>query len=86
VTFGAPLRPDDGDDSRHFAARIERAVAALADETATDWYGARVRAHARTTPALGGPEATGWRRQWALGDRGPKAGRIKPKRWPDLSR
>ncbi len=37
VTFGAPLRPAEGEDSRRFAARIEAAVAALADEAATDW-------------------------------------------------
>ena len=46
VTFGAPLRPADGEDSRRFGARIEAAVAALADEAATDWYSARKRAHA----------------------------------------
>jgi 1-acyl-sn-glycerol-3-phosphate acyltransferase len=85
VTFGTPLFPTEGEDSRRFAARIERAVAALADETATDWYQARVRAHSESTPSLGGPDASGWRRQWALGDRGPKKGRIKPKRWPDLT-
>ncbi|MGI8662576.1 MAG: lysophospholipid acyltransferase family protein [Acidimicrobiales bacterium] len=85
VTFGAPMRPDEGEDSRRFAARIERAVAALADEASTDWYVARRRAHRADTPSLSGPEATGWRRQWALGERGPKGGRIKPKAWPDLS-
>jgi 1-acyl-sn-glycerol-3-phosphate acyltransferase len=85
VTFGSPLWPDDGDDSRRFATRIERAVAALADEASNDWYSARLRAHRGATPSLGGPEATGWRRQWALGDRGPKKGRIKRKTWPDLS-
>jgi len=85
VTFGAPIHADEGEDSRRFAARIERAVAALADETANDWYSARLRAHRDATPSLGGPEATGWRRQWALGNRGPKKGRIKQKTWPDLS-
>src|SRR6266508_2571578 len=41
VTFGAPMRPDDGEDSRRFSARVERTVAALADEASTDWYTAR---------------------------------------------
>jgi 1-acyl-sn-glycerol-3-phosphate acyltransferase len=72
VTFGAAIRPDDGEDSRRFSARLERAVAALGDEATTDWYTARRRAHAGATPALGGPEAPSWRRAWALGDRGPK--------------
>lgn len=85
VTFGSPLWADAGEDSRRFAARIERAVAALADETSTDWYSARLRAHRSESPSLTGPEGSGWRRQWALGDRGPKKGRIKAKSWPDLS-
>ncbi len=34
LTFGEPLWPTEGEDSRRFAARIERAVAALADEAA----------------------------------------------------
>ena len=87
VTFGAPLWPDEGEDSRRFAARIERAVAALADEASTDWYTARLRAprHA-TTPTLSGPELPSWRRAWALGDRGPKRRRVhRDKPWPDLS-
>ncbi|MEY2570897.1 MAG: 1-acyl-sn-glycerol-3-phosphate acyltransferase [Acidimicrobiaceae bacterium] len=84
VTFGAPLWPGEGDDSRHMAVRIERAVAALADESATDWYSARMRAHAATTPSLGGPDLAGWRRAWALGDRGPKRRRATKRTWPDL--
>ena len=42
------------EDSRRLAARLERTVAALADEVGTDWYSARRRFHARTTPALTG--------------------------------
>src|SRR4029453_3889612 len=68
VTFGSPMRPDEGEDSRRFAARIERAVAALADEVMTDWYSARRRAHAGGSPALTGPDAPSWRRAWALGE------------------
>jgi 1-acyl-sn-glycerol-3-phosphate acyltransferase len=40
VTFGAPLRPAEGDDSRRFAATIERTVAALADGQKR-WFGDR---------------------------------------------
>jgi 1-acyl-sn-glycerol-3-phosphate acyltransferase len=87
ITFGSPLWPDRdaGDDSRRMAARIERAVAALADEASTDWYTARLRAHREATPALSGPDAPSpWRRAWALGDRGPKRLRATKRRWPDL--
>ena len=83
VTFGAPLVPDGGETSRRFGARIERAVAELADEATTDWWQARQRAHAGTTPSLYGPTASSWRRQWALGDQRPSARRRK-RRWPEL--
>ena len=62
------------------------AVAALADEAATDWWQARKRAHAGTTPALQGPEHGAWRRTWALGDRGPKRRRRPRLARPRLSR
>jgi 1-acyl-sn-glycerol-3-phosphate acyltransferase len=87
VTFGPPLRPDEGEDSRRFAARIERAVAALADEASTDWYTARLRAHAGATPTLVGPTMGAWRRTWALGDRsrtGRRDADRRARRWPDL--
>jgi 1-acyl-sn-glycerol-3-phosphate acyltransferase len=85
LTFGRPLRPAEGEDSRKFGARIEAEVAALADEDATDWYEARKRAHAKASPSLQGPDELGaWRRTWALGDRGPKRRRPGPNRWPDL--
>jgi 1-acyl-sn-glycerol-3-phosphate acyltransferase len=79
VTFGAPLRPDDGDDARSFAARIERAVAVLADEQATGFWNARRRAAADATPALTGPAAGAWRRTWSLGDRARRPSRPA---WP----
>ncbi|CAN5193721.1 hypothetical protein BH24ACT1_BH24ACT1_03820 [soil metagenome] len=69
VTFGRPLRPVDGENAVRFAGRIERAVAALADEAATDWWSARQRAHRGESPSLSGPEGNSWRRAWALGDR-----------------
>jgi 1-acyl-sn-glycerol-3-phosphate acyltransferase len=83
VTFGAPLTPAEGDDSRRFGATVERAVAALADEATTDWWTARRRAHAGETPALAGPDAPAWRRAWALGDPDRKRRRAR-RRWPDL--
>jgi len=83
VTFGAPLRPAEGEDSRRFAATLERTVAALADEATTDWWQARRRAHAGETPALVGPDAPAWRRAWALGDPDRKRTRRR-RRWPDL--
>jgi 1-acyl-sn-glycerol-3-phosphate acyltransferase len=67
VTFGLPISPDEGEDARRFNARIERAVAALADEATTDWWTARRRAASDMTPSPQGPEAAPWRRNWALG-------------------
>jgi 1-acyl-sn-glycerol-3-phosphate acyltransferase len=83
VTFGSPLLPGPGDDSRRFGAVIERAVAALADEATTDWWSARRRAHAGESPALLGPEAPAWRRAWALGDPDRRRTRQR-RRWPEL--
>ena len=83
VTFGAPLAPAAGEDARRFAATIERAVAALADEATTDWWSARRRAHAGDTPALTGPDAPAWRRAWALGDPDRRRTRQR-RRWPDV--
>ncbi|MGH9185450.1 MAG: lysophospholipid acyltransferase family protein [Acidimicrobiales bacterium] len=87
VTFGSPLRPDAGEDSRRFAVRIERSVAALADETATDWYSARLRAYRGDTPSMTGPVLGAWRRMWALGDRsrhGRRRSARRTRRWPPL--
>jgi 1-acyl-sn-glycerol-3-phosphate acyltransferase len=83
VSFGHPLLPRDGENSTRFAARIEAAVAALADEARSDWWQARRRAHAGETPSLTGPETTSWRRAWALGDRRSNKKRRRPA-WPDL--
>jgi 1-acyl-sn-glycerol-3-phosphate acyltransferase len=79
VTFGAPLVPGEGEDTRRFGARLERTVAALADEATTDWWSARRRAHAGETPALMGPDAPAWRRAWALGD---PSRRRRREQWP----
>ena len=82
VTFGRPLHPVEGEDSRRFASRLEAEVAALADEARTDWWQARQRAHAQATPGLQGPEIAEWRRTWALGDRRPR--RRRSPAWPEL--
>lgn len=88
VTFGAPLRPGEGDDARRFGERIERAVAELGDEAITDWYAARLRAGRGETPSLTGPDATGWRRAWALGERRARGRggqrRRQKRRWPKM--
>jgi 1-acyl-sn-glycerol-3-phosphate acyltransferase len=79
LTFGRPLRPEEGEDARVFSVRIEQAVANLADEQATDWWTARRRAARGTSPSLTGPDVGAWRRTWALGENRRKA---KTARWP----
>ncbi len=81
VTFGTPIHPTPDTDMRELAAEIEAAVVALADEVAGDWYTARKRAHAGESPPLSGPDASSWRRAWALGDRRSHRARTKPP-WP----
>jgi hypothetical protein len=82
------MRPLDGESTRRFAGRIEAAVAALGHETLTDFWTARRHAHAKTSPSLGGPDHTSWRREWALTERRQlgTAGlrRRQKRRWPDL--
>ncbi|MEZ5258307.1 MAG: lysophospholipid acyltransferase family protein, partial [Ilumatobacteraceae bacterium] len=46
VTFGRPIHPDDAESTKRYAARVERAVTQLGDESLTDWYTARRRAAA----------------------------------------
>jgi 1-acyl-sn-glycerol-3-phosphate acyltransferase len=88
VTFGSPLRPLPGEDARRMGERIEAAVAALADESLTDWWSARRRAAQGATPSLTGPAANGWRRAWALTEhraRGVAGQRRRQKRsWPKV--
>lgn len=79
ITFGRPIRPEEGGDPRELARRLEAAIAALADEQTTDWWSARKRAAAGSSPELTGPSGTGaWRRTWALGAATAKSRR----RWP----
>jgi 1-acyl-sn-glycerol-3-phosphate acyltransferase len=83
VTFGRPLRAEPGEDARGFATRIEAEIAALGDEQATDWWTARRRAAAGTTPALTGPRAATWRRAWALPSKNTH-GKVIQSRWPNV--
>lgn len=78
VRFGDPLRREPDEDARRFAARIERAVALLADEAETDWWSARRRAGAGATIPFRGPEASPWRRAWEL----PASADPTPRRVP----
>jgi 1-acyl-sn-glycerol-3-phosphate acyltransferase len=88
VVFGAPLWPQDDENTRRYNTRIEDAVTRLGDEALTDFWIASRRAAQGTSPALTGPDYIGWRRQWELGER-RKLGaaglrRRQKRRWPDL--
>lgn len=84
VTFGAPMRAVDGERSQAFADRLERSVATLADEAASDWYSARRRAAAGETPSLSAPQVGVWRRAWAVSGARTKRRGAGAKAWPDL--
>ena len=79
VVFGAPMRAHDGEDSKAFSKRIQEAVAALGDESATDWWQAGRDAATDTTPTLDGPDAGAWRRSWARGAKARGAHRSWPR-------
>jgi len=80
VTFGRPLRGGP-DEARTLADRLERAIEALADEEATDWWTATKRAARRTSPPLTGPgAASAWRRAWSAGS--ARRGGSGDRRWP----
>jgi len=69
IRFGQPVDPGEGDrreDARRIAARIEQAIATLADEAETNWWQAALRAGSATTPSRRGPEVAPWRRAWML--------------------
>jgi len=75
LRIGDPLVPLEaeapnarGEDARRFSARIESAVATLADESETDWWAARRRRAAGETPDLRGPASSPWRRAWELAE------------------
>ena len=73
VVFGTPLWPEEDEKAPRLAARIEKAVAVLADEVSSDWWSARRRGSRGSTPSLRGPDASPWRRAWALGPRPQEA-------------
>jgi 1-acyl-sn-glycerol-3-phosphate acyltransferase len=81
VTFGSPLTVAEGEDARRFGARIETALATLADETHTDWWTARRRAASGDTPSPRGPDAAPWRRSWALAPAVEPEGETDETRW-----
>ncbi len=79
VTFGPALEPREGEDARHLAARIERAVSVLGAEARSDWWTARRLQAEGALPDPRGPEASPWRRAWALGPR-RQPGQVEPRR------
>lgn len=81
VTFGEAMYCREDEDVRAFNERIEARVAELADETMTDWWTARKRAHDGETPSLTGPKTASWRRVWAL-DESATSRRRQRRSWP----
>jgi len=79
VLFGDPIWANEGENTRRLNARVEAAVATLGDELTSDWWQARQRFHQEGPPSMTGPEASSWRRAWALGDRSTKR---RTKSWP----
>ncbi|MGH9127939.1 MAG: lysophospholipid acyltransferase family protein [Acidimicrobiales bacterium] len=81
VTFGRPIQPG-ALSTRKLGEALESAVDELADEAATDWWSARLRAGAGQSPATRGPEGASWRRAWALGAGASERGRRSAADWP----
>lgn len=84
VTFGNPIRPEAGEHTRRLNRRIEAAVTELGDEVTSDWWSARRRAAQGQSPALTGPDATEWRRAWALEERRRKERGDSTRSWPNF--
>lgn len=80
INFGDPIVPDDDMDARSFVAVLEGAVEHLADETASDWWSAKVNARRGSTTSLAGPDIDSWRRDWSSPERRPA--RRQRRRWP----
>ncbi len=80
VLFGDPIWAREGENTRRLNARVEAAVTTLGDELSSDWWQARKRFHQQGAPSLEGPNASSWRRAWALGDH-TRRNRKKPV-WP----
>ena len=81
VTFGYPMKSENGESARSFSARVEKEVRGLADETASSWWDARQRSYRNSSPSLTGPEIGAWRRSWALSDNDGKT-KKRRRRWP----
>jgi 1-acyl-sn-glycerol-3-phosphate acyltransferase len=81
ITFGTPMTLAEGENARRFGARVETTLATMADEGRSDWWTARRRAAAGTTPSPRGPEAAAWRRSWALGPDPEKSSAVDEGRW-----
>ena len=82
VLFGSPLWPAEKEDARKFAARIEAAVEVLANEANADWWTARREQALGIAPPLRGPDASSWRRAWALGPVPGEPRAVEEIRWP----
>ena len=88
INFGRPLEFGEDENNRRFTRRLQAAVEGLADETATgNWFAARRRMHSADSPGLEGPDASAWRRRWALTKPPPPDGTsaegpASKRRWP----
>jgi hypothetical protein len=77
------MAPDEDESARRFSERVEAAVATLSREVHSDWWQAR-RSVSPAAPVEGaatahrGPEASAWRRAWAL-DEAP----ARRNEWPN---
>ncbi|HTR70496.1 MAG TPA: lysophospholipid acyltransferase family protein [Mycobacteriales bacterium] len=80
VRYGRALRPRDEETTLALNARLGAAIAALLDESSTDWYSAARRAAADTTPSSAGPPVAGWRRVWES-TAGPRAHAARARAW-----
>ncbi len=86
ITFGTPLWPEDAENARRFATRIETAVATMANEVRTDWWTARREAAQGTTPPLQGPDIAAWRRSWTLSSAPERRDAHEGVDWPRKNR
>jgi 1-acyl-sn-glycerol-3-phosphate acyltransferase len=80
ITFGTPLRPGDGEDTRAMAARRRAVHQSVACSSASWVIACSMRAAVNASPSLAGPDAGAWRRAWALGENKRRA-RSGPS-WP----
>ena len=64
IRYGRPLAPSEGETHQELSMRMQRAIAQLHDEDATDWWGALHRAERGEIPSLVIPRGALWRRRW----------------------